>query len=288
MKKLPSYLLIVALGLGSTGCYLPTSIDSGEVGVVKSWGKVQENPISAGLSMSLTPGTDLYTMAVNNKVANFSGLDKEDSKTELNEAAIIVITSDDQNKESGMGIQVPLDITVMYQLKPNMAPKMMADFGPDGVWDSKLIVKETRSSVRDAIGQVSLGALNKQRDSYEIKIQNLMNNKLSTYGVTVTNVAIRNIGVPKAVTDAVLSKATAQQKAEAAKYEVERAKAEAEIEIAKAEGVAKANDILASSLTDRLVKYKQLEIARIQADKWDGAMPATLVNSSETPTMLLK
>lgn len=269
-----------------SGCYLET-VDSTQVGVKKHLGEVQKEVAPAGLAIDLMPFHDLYTMTIANKMANFSGGDKPDSATELNEPAIVVITSDDQNKESGMGIQVPLDISIMYQLDPKMAPNMMAKFGPDGTWDAMLIVKETRSSVRDAIGQVTLGVLNKNRESYEVKIQALMNNKLNPYGVKVTNVAIRNIGVPKAIQDAVLAKATAQQNAEKAKYQVEQAKAEAEVEVAKAKGVADANDVLAGSLTDRLVKYKELEIQRVQADKWNGALPTTMLGNNTSMLMQL-
>jgi hypothetical protein len=44
----------ITLALLSTaifsGCYPPTSIDSGEAGVVKAWGEVQDSPIAAGLT----------------------------------------------------------------------------------------------------------------------------------------------------------------------------------------------------------------------------------------------
>lgn len=280
---LKSFILTTLVAFTFSGCYL-TTVDSTQVGVKKHLGEVQKEVAPAGLAMDFVPFHDLIPMTVANKVANFSGNDKPDSPLELNEPGINVITSDDQNKEAGMGIQIPLDISVMYQLKPEMAPAMMSKFGPDGVWDSMLIVKETRSSVRDAIGQVSLGVLNKNRDAYESKIQALMNSKLVPYGVTVTNVAIRNIGVPQAIQDAVLAKATAQQNAEKAKYQVEQARAEAEVEIEKARGVAEANNVLAGSLTDRLVKYKELEISRVQADKWNGALPSTVMGN--TPVMM--
>ena len=263
-----------------SGCYM-TTIDSTTVGVEKSWGEVQSTTIQPGLALNFIPGVDLYTMQVKNKVANFAGnADGADTDTELNNPGITVLTEQQ--------LPIPLDVSVMYTLDPKFAPKMLAEFGEDGAWDSVLIVKETTSSVRDAIGQVSLEKLNGARDEYENKIQALMNTKLSKYGVTITNVAIRNIGIPKAIQEAVLAKETAKQNAEKAKYQVEQAKAEAEVEIAKAEGIAKANNALAGSLTQQLVSYKQLEIQKIQAEKWNGAMPTTMLGANSNTLLQLK
>lgn len=263
-----------------SGCYL-TTIDSTTVGVEKSWGEVQNQTIKPGLAFNMVPGVDLFTMQVKNKVANFAGqVDGADTATELNNPGITVLTEQQ--------LPVPLDVSVMYTLNPSFAHKMLAEFGEDGIWDSVLIVKETRSSVRDAIGQVSLEKLNGARDEYENKIQGLMNSKLAKYGVTITNVAIRNIGIPKAIQEAVLAKETAKQNAEKAKYQVDQAKAEAEVEIAKAEGIAKANQALSSSLTQQLVSYKQLEIQRIQAEKWNGAMPTTVLGNNSNTLLNIK
>lgn len=263
-----------------TGCYLST-IDSTETGVAKSWGEVEKDSINPGLAFNMMIGTDLYTMRTANKVANFTGTeDKEDLPSELNTNSITVLTEQQ--------LPIPLDVSVMYNLRPEMAPKMLANVGPDGVWDNMLIVKEARSSVRDAIGQTSLEKLNGQRDQYEKQIQQLMSAKLAPYGVVVSNVSIRNIGVPNAIKEAVLAKETAKQNAEKAKYQVEQATQEAQIEIAKAKGLADANNILANSLTQQLVSYKQLEIQKIQAEKWNGAMPTTMLGANTNTLLQLK
>lgn len=278
MKKLLLPLTLTPLLF--SGCYM-TTIDSTDIGVAKSWGEVQKEPITPGLAFNMMVGTDLFPMRTANKVANFVGAeDKEDSPNELNTNNITVLTEQQ--------LPIPLDVSVMYNLNPAMAPTMLANVGPDRVWDNMLIVKETRSSVRDAIGQVSLEKLNGQRDQYEKQIQTLMNSKLLKYGVTISNVSIRNIGIPHAIQEAVLAKETAKQNAEKAKYQVEQATQEAQVEIAKAKGLADANNILANSLTQQLVSYKQLEISKIQAEKWDGKLPTVMSTSTSggMPIML--
>lgn len=282
-------ILLMGITLASaalfSGCYLPTSIDSGEVGVIKSWGKVQPTVIEAGLTFSIMPGDDLYIMRTTNKQAIFSDravADETKIADTVYTVGIPVITA----SQDGMGITTPLDISCLYQLNPKIAPDIMKDYGEDGAWDDKLIVRNVRSTVRDVIGQVSLDMLNKNRAMYEEKIKALLNSMLSKQGITITTFQIQNIGVPAAINDAVLAKETAKQNAEKAKFQVLQANAEAEVEVAKAKGIAQANDILAGSLTDKLVQYKQLEISRVQADKWNGAMPTTVAGSN-VPMMLM-
>ncbi len=279
MKKL--LLLVGASALMFTGCYLPTSIDSGEVGVVKNWGEVQDKTINAGLTFSLMPGDDLYVMKVTNKQAVFT------DRPIAEEARVAdTIYSNGVSVMTEQQLPIPLDISCLYQLNPNQATTIMKQFGQDGVWDDKIIVREVRSTVRDVMGKISLEKLNTERSVYEEKIRLVLNQKLSKYGVSMTTFNIQNIGIPKSIQDSVLAKEQAKQAAEKAKYLVEQAKQEALVEIEKSTGIAKANDILAHSLTDELVKYKQLEIQRVQADAWNGVMPTTLAGGN-TPLMLM-
>jgi regulator of protease activity HflC (stomatin/prohibitin superfamily) len=277
MKKTLLGAMLAALLFN--GCYL-TTVESTDTGVEKSWGEVQKSPVAPGLAINTMIGTDLIPMRTANKVANFTGgADKEDSASELNNPAIVVLTE--------QKLPVPLDLSVMYQLKKESAPTMLATFGPDTVWDNMLITKEVRSSVRDAIGSVSLDKFNTQRDDFEKRITTLLNDKLAKYGVVVTNVAIRGVGIPQSIQDAVLAKETERENAEKAKYAVARAIEEAKIEVAKAEGIAKANQVVSASLTQQLVQYKQLDIQKIQAEKWNGAMPTTILGSNTTPLINL-
>lgn len=284
MKKL-LLSAIMALSALFSGCYLPTSIDSGEVGIVKSWGAVQPDIINDGLTFSLTPGEDLYIMRTANKQAVFSHVpvtEQNQVNDTIYNSSITVITK----SEEGMGVTIPLDISCLYQLNPHNAVGIIKEYGTDGAWDDKLVIRNIRSTVQQVVGKVSLDVLNRDRTTYENRILMALNNVLAKNGVSITSFNIQVIGVPEAINNAVLAKETAKQNAEKAKFQVLQANAEAEVEIAKAKGIAQANDILAGSLTDKLVSYKQLEISRIQAEKWDGAMP-TVFSGSASPMSYL-
>jgi regulator of protease activity HflC (stomatin/prohibitin superfamily) len=283
MKKILIAGLISAFTF--SGCYLPTSIDSGEIGVIKSWGAVQPDIINDGLTFSLIPGEDLHIMRTANKQAVFSHVPVAE-QNQVNDTiynnSITVITK----SEEGMGVTIPLDISCLYQLNPHNAVGIIKEYGTDGAWDDKLVIRNIRSTVQQIVGKVSLDVLNRDRTTYENLIKTSLNNVLAKNGISITSFNIQVIGVPEAINNAVLAKETAKQNAEKAKFQVLQANAEAEVEIAKAKGIAQANDILAGSLTDKLVSYKQLEISRIQADKWNGAMPTTVAGAN-MPMMLM-
>ena len=65
------------------------------------------------------------------------------------------------------------------------------------------------------------------------------------------------------------AKADAEAKLRAAEAEIEIAKAEAEAKMIAAEAEAKANDIINSSITDKILEKATIE-------KWDGKMPTVV------------
>ena len=117
-------------------------------------------------------------------------------------------------------------------------------------------------------------------------LQNKVTYALKNTGIIIDKVyLIGSIRIPKSVKDALDSKVKMTQEAQAAENEVAKEKAKAEIAIAKANGdaqsillvaqaQAKANQLLAASISPTLVNYKAIEV-------WDGKLPQ--VSGSNTP-----
>jgi regulator of protease activity HflC (stomatin/prohibitin superfamily) len=100
------------------------------------------------------------------------------------------------------------------------------------------------------------------------------------------------ITLPKAIVESIDAKNAATQKAQQRLNEVQQSKAEADKKIEEARGdaesillvaeaQAKANKILAESITTELVQYRALE-------KWDGKLPTTMVPGQATPFVNVK
>lgn len=77
---------------------------------------------------------------------------------------------------------------------------------------------------------------------------------------TITNVIVRSIKTDPALEQSIQAAVQMQKKVEAKLQEVELARAEAERKRVEAEGTAKANSIIANSITDKYLEYKSIEM----------------------------
>lgn len=259
------------------------TVDSKEVGVIKKFGKVQIDDIkTAGLNFKTPFITTVEKVVIATKMINCNGSDdKPDTTDAINMPALTVLTA--------QSLSIPIDVTIQYRIDANKVGNMVATKGSDGVWEHKTIVPAIRSAVRDSIGTVSFDELNTKRTQYEEAMKLSLIKDVSKDGIIIEGVAIKNIGMPKVIADAVLSKEAAKQNAERAKYQVEQAKQEAEIEIQKAKGIATANNELAQSINSNLIEFKKLEIEMAKVNKWDGQNSNTLmISDGKAPSTMVQ
>src|SRR5262249_62428611 len=78
---------------------------------------------------------------------------------------------------------------------------------------------------------------------------------------------------PQPIVDAINAKMKAIQDALRVENELRQARAQAAKDVAEAEGKARANQLLASSLSPVLLQWRQLEITERAIGKWDGRRP---------------
>lgn len=97
-------------------------------------------------------------------------------------------------------------------------------------------------------------------------IDDSLKERLEKYGVGITDISIVNLSFSPDYTHAIEQKQIAEQKAKQAEYDAQRAIQEAKSEYNRAEGQAKAQNLLKSTLTPELLKLKAIE-------KWKGDVP---------------
>lgn len=129
---------------------------------------------------------------------------------------------------------------------------------------------------RIATNSYTSDSLIRNRQSYEAKVRQLLDQELIANGFTISQFT-SNLAYPETFKAAIEAKNAMIQKAQQADNEVKLAEANANIAIAKAEGIAKslviqaqadatANKLRQQSLTPLLVQQQFIE-------KWDGALP---------------
>ena len=285
MKKLIMLFALLPMFFFS-GCGVYT-IDSGEVGVQVTNGKVSDNILTEGLQIIFNPWSkiDTYNVKAKNLEMTAASANTKDTVETMYDSAVTITTKDN--------LQVPVDITLLYKLADQCAPHIRKEFGTEINWDNKTIIPVARSVVRDVISKdADIYTLNQNREAYSASIKSefvtKVNNTIGKQCISVEMVAIRDIHLPKQLTDSIMIKNQMEEQARTAELQVKKARAEADIEITRAQGTAQAQLALAKSLTPEMIRWKQLENDRAAIDKWNGIQPTTLLGNTPTTFMINK
>ena len=95
-------------------------IEPGEVGVQKLFGKVNNTILESGLNF-INPLVDVITFDVRTQNYTMSGVTDEGDKN--GDDAIRVLSAD--------GLEVIVDLTVLYKVIPSEAPRILKEIGTD-------------------------------------------------------------------------------------------------------------------------------------------------------------
>lgn len=265
-----------------SGCYSDI-IDSGEVGVELSNGKVNEDIFEEGWHFSINPLTDLNVYNTKSKRLEMGFPQGEipvDTVDVMNDQSVTILTKDN--------LSIPVDVTILYKLNKKCAPMIRINYGEDIVWDNKIVIPKARDIVRGTIGKdADVYKLNQKREVYAQEIQAAMtadiDKMLGIAGcVEIDSVSIKDIRLPKQLTDSILRKQQTEEDVKIANLEVEKIKAQAQAEIEKNKGIAEAQKILAESLTPAMIQWKALEIEQQRIQKWDGVMPKVATGNANS------
>ncbi|UXM84050.1 SPFH domain-containing protein [Methanococcus aeolicus] len=245
-----NYRIIIILGVVLMGASLFSSyyiIDSTEVGIVKTFGKVNPEPVESGIHFKIPIVQDVVRMNI---------YEKNMDMVENNGNAVKVLTRE--------GLPVVIDLSVQYKINPKYAPELYLSVKNPEPWMTSRI----RAKVRDIISEYSTDELyGEKRTEVQQKINTEIDKEFNDKGIIVTAVLIRNIDLPQQVEQAIERKMKSKQEAEQMKYEVQRAKTEAEKKIVEAQGQANATRILAKAIRENpeILEYKKLDALKEMA-----------------------
>lgn len=227
-------LVLVALCLLSIGC--ARVVESGEAGVKFDFGKVADQPLGSGWHFFF-PGISI--------------IETWDVKTqEIKEEASV---------PSSEGLISTLDVSVLYSTPIDKVVQVRREIGRDYV--STVMEPYVRESIRNVASGYEVKALFSDKGRHEIgqKILEFLQGKLEPRGVMVQDVLLRDVKLPQAFAQSIQTKLKTEQEALQKEFELQKAKKDAEIEVARAEGVAKANKIIAGSINESYLKYRWIE-----------------------------
>ena len=231
---------VVALLIGVfTSCI--KQIDAGQIGVKSMFGKVQDEVITSGLNF-VNPLVTVNTIGGVHTEGEVAGDD-----------AIRVLTAD--------GLEVVIDLTVLYRVQSTEAPKIVREIGYD--FKNVIVRPITRTKIRDnAVYYTAVDLYSVKRDEFQSRIFKTIEENLKIRGLVLEQLLVRNIVLPATVKASIEDKIKAEQDAQKMQFVLQKEKQEAERKRVEAQGIADYQKIISSGLGDKQLQYEQIQVMK--------------------------
>jgi regulator of protease activity HflC (stomatin/prohibitin superfamily) len=224
-----------------------TVIGAGHTGVQSLFGKVYDNELSSGFHIKnpfvriteMSVRTEDYTMSITKGEGKISGPD-----------AIRALTKE--------GLNVDLDITILYRLQEDSASDVYRDVGLG--YGEVIIRPQMRSTIREIVALYTAKDIySEKRSEATTQILDMLKTKLEPRGIEVEDVLLRNVVLPEKLANSIEEKLQAEQNAERYDFLLQAEAKEAERKRVEAEGQRDAQQIINQSLTTRYLQYLYIE-----------------------------
>jgi regulator of protease activity HflC (stomatin/prohibitin superfamily) len=242
VKIIGIILLIIGALVGSV-----VQIEPGEVGVQKLFGKVNNNILESGLNV-VNPLVEVVKFDVRTQNYTMSAIHDEGEKT--GDDAIRVLSAD--------GLEVIIDITVLYKVVPSEAPRILKEIGTE--YRDVIVRPICRTKIRDnAVYYDAVALYSTKRDEFQGRIYSSIEKNFKERGLMLEQLLVRNINLPASVKTTIESKINAEQEAQKMTFVLQKEKQEAERKRVEAQGIADYQKILSTGLSDKQLQYEMIK-----------------------------
>ena len=247
-------------------------IDAGHVGIKKLYGHVQPDILYSGLHM-INPLMDVESVETRTQNYTMSGVHNEGDK--VGDDAIRVLSAD--------GLEVTIDLTVLYRVLPENAPTLYKEIGLD--YKDKIVRPISRTKIRDnAVYYDAVSLYSTRRDEFQAHIYKAIDDEFKKRGLVLENLLVRNITLPTSVKNAIESKINAEQDAQKMQFVLQKERQEADRKRVEAQGIADYQRIISESLTDKQLQYEQIKAMKELAASTNAKM--IIMGKGNTPVLL--
>ncbi|UYD57449.1 hypothetical protein OFDDKENP_00073 [Aeromonas phage B614] len=287
--------LSIAAGLlaAITALNIFTVVDDGSVATTTFLGKVSPNIMQPGLNII-------------NPLASVDTYSTRDLKMEFTN---VQVPSQDKLKTS-------VDITLMLRFDGDKAQAVRINGGTERQAIDKYVAKKFESTVRESGKNIKkaqdlFGDATTQSMLQEL-IKTEVNDYSKPFGYEVTEVFLQEITLPKLIQDQVEQTKIREEAVNQAQADLDKAEKVAQQQVKTAEAAraareenaianerdadaklyaagkeAEANSLLQKTITPEMIKWRQLEVEMIRANKYQGGVPQTVVGAGYDGQMLM-
>ena len=222
-------------------------IDAGEVGVKSLYGKVDDEVLYSGLNI-VNPLVDITSFDAKTQNYTMSGVHDEGAKS--GDDAIKVLSAD--------GLEVTIDLSVLFKVNPKEAPHILSRIGVDYL--DNIVRPISRTAIRDnAVYYEAVALYSTKRQEFQNKIFKTINESFTKRGLILEQLLVRNITLPESVKRSIESKINAEQDAQKMTFVLQKERQEAERKRVEAQGIADYQKILSTGLSDKQLQYESIQ-----------------------------
>jgi len=237
-------IVIIVLGLALS---MFKQIEAGSAGVQTLFGKVQDNILESGLHI-INPLVEVHTFDI--RTQNYTMSARSGEGQVQGDDAIRVLSSD--------GLEVTIDLSVLYKIDPQKAPFILQNIGEN--YEDKIVRPVTRTAIRDnAVSYQAVELYSVKRQEFQNKINQTITQNFAKNGLEVQQVLIRNISLPASVKASIESKINAEQDAQKMQFVLQKERQEADRKRVEAQGIADYQKILSTGLSDKQLIYESIK-----------------------------
>ncbi len=248
-------------------------IDAGQVGVKSVFGKVANGVLYSGLNV-INPIAEVTFFDVKTQNYTMSAVHEEGDKQ--GDDAIRVLSAD--------GLEVIIDLSVLFRVKASAAPNILREIGTDYL--EKIVRPVSRTAIRDnAVSYDAVALYSSKRDEFQAKIFSTINKSFAKRGLELEQLLVRNITLPASVKASIESKINAEQDAQKMTFVLQKERQEAERKRVEAQGIADYQRILSTGLSDRQLQYESI-LAQKEIAKSPNSKVIIMGNSKGAPIIL--
>ncbi len=225
------FLLVLPLVMFLSGCAVKV-VEDGQTGVKADFGKISDQ--------ALATGWYFYLPMV-------SWIEVWNTKTqEIKETAQV---------PSSEGLISTLDISVLYNIPAERAVLVRKTTGP--YYRDIVLEPYVREAIRNVVSGYEVKALFNDQGRKEMgqKMLAFLKDKVEARGIVIQDVLLRDVRLPEVFSQSIQMKLKTEQEALQKEFELQKAKKDAEIEVARANGLAQSNKIIAGSIDEAYLRY---------------------------------
>jgi len=237
-------ILIIIIGIGVATV---KQVDAGQTGVQTLFGKVDNRILKSGLNF-INPLVEVTMFDIKTQNYTMSGVHDEGDKG--GDDAIRVLSAD--------GLEVIIDLTVLYRVLPNEAPRILQEIGSD--YKNTIVRPITRTKIRDnAVYYDAVALYSTKRDEFQARIFKGIESDFKERGLVLEQLLVRNITLPQSVKVTIESKINAEQDAQKMQFVLQKEKQEAERKRVEAQGIADYQKIINTGLSEQQLQYEMIK-----------------------------